>query len=282
MTVRRIGILYHPLVKAAAPLANQLRDFFSSRGIPVWLGSSWEGEQAHTQLEGTDLIISVGGDGTILRCAQIALGHGAPIIGVNLGKLGFMTELTAEEAVAMLPRILAGEGWLDERAMLAVTIAGTGSEAGRTWHGLNDVVVARGAIARMVNVMTAINGARLTNYAADGVVVATATGSTGYSLALGGPILYPGASELLLLPIVPHLSMAYPLVLPATSQISLEIRTPHQATLSVDGHVNLALKSGTVVNVRPSSYRTRFLRIHPETSFFTSLEQKLRGKRNAT
>jgi NAD+ kinase len=281
MTIRRIGILYHPLVKAAAPLASKLRDIISSRGVPVWLGSSWEGETARTQLEGTDLIISVGGDGTILRCARIALGHGTPIIGVNLGKLGFMTELTAEEAVTVLPRILAGEGWLDERAMLSVTAAGTGSEAAKTFHGLNDVVVARGAIARMVNVTAAINGAPLTNYAADGVVVATATGSTGYSLALGGPILHPRAEELLLLPIVPHLSMAHPLVLPATSQISLEIKTPHQAALSVDGHVNLALASGAAVNVEKSSYSTRFLRIHPETSFFTSLEQKLRGKRHA-
>jgi len=118
----------------------------------------------------------------------------------------------------------------------------------------------------------------LTTYKTDGVIVATATGSTGYSLAAGGPILHPQAKEFLLLPIVPHLSSAYTLVLPSTAVVKLRLSSAHQAILSVDGHINLPLSSGAVVRVKPGSIKARFLRISPQKSFYRSLEQKLKGK----
>ncbi len=140
------------------------------------------------------------------------------------------------------------------------------------------MVAARGAVARLIYVEVSIDGEPLTTYKADGVIVATATGSTGYSLATGGPILYPQAKEFLLLPILPHLSSAYTIVLPSTTIVNLRITTAHQAILSIDGQINLPLSNGAIVTIKHSSNRARFLRIPPETSFYSSLEQRLKGK----
>ena len=222
------------MIEAAYALAKEVEEFLGSSGVSVWLCSAWEGEEAKAKVNDTDLILSIGGDGTILRAAQAVVPSPTPITGINLGKLGFMTELSADEAIKRLPALLAGEGWIDERATLEAELAipGQGHKAPRIFYALNDVVVARGAIARMVYIDTSIDGEPLTTYKADGVIVATATGSTGYSLAAGGPILHPQAKEFLLLPILPHLSSAYTLVLPSTAVVKLHISTPHEAILS--------------------------------------------------
>ncbi len=278
--MKRVGILYHPMIETAYTLAKEVEEFLGSSDASVWLCSAWEGEKARAQINNTDLIISIGGDGTILRAAQAAVPELTSITGINLGKLGFMTELSAGEALAKLPALLAGEGWIDERAMLEAELSPPGEEHGvpPIFYALNDVVVARGAMARLVSIEATIDGQPLTTYKADGVIVATATGSTGYSLAAGGPILHPQAKEFLLLPIVAHLSPAYALVLPSTAVVKLRISTVHQATLSIDGHINLPLSSGATITVKHSSNTIRFLRIHPETSFYSSLEQRLKGK----
>ena len=277
--MERIGILYHPMNKAAYPLAQELKDFLGQKGVSVWLCSAWEKGEAECQLDGTDLILTVGGDGTILRAAQVAVSRSIPITGINLGRLGFMTELSVEEAKDRLPALLAGEGWIDERAMLEAELRAPDSKAGSVFHALNDVVVARGEIARMIRVGASIDGKPLTTYKADGVIVATATGSTGYSLSAGGPILHPQAEDFLLLPLLPHLSSDYTLVLPATVVVKLNLSVTHQATLSIDGHINPPASDGATIRVKQSAHKTRFLRIHPETSFYGSLERKLRGKR---
>lgn len=277
--MERIGILYHPVNKATYPLAQELNDFLSTRGVSVWLCSAWEREKAECQLDGTDLILTVGGDGTILRAAQVAASRSIPITGINLGRLGFMTELGVDEAKGRLPALLAGEGWIDERAMLEAEFWAPDNETGSVFHALNDVVVARGEVARMIRVEASIDGEPLTTYKADGVIIATATGSTGYSLSAGGPILHPQSEDFLLLPILPHLSADYALVLAATAVVKLNLRVTHQATLSIDGHINLPALDGATIRVKQSAQKTRFLRIHPKASFYGSLERKLRGKR---
>ena len=277
--MNKIGVLYHPKIESAYTLAKKLQEFLASNGVSVWLCSAWDGEEARAHLDDTDLILTVGGDGTILRAAQAVVPALTPITGINLGKLGFMTELSADEAVDKLPALLAGEGWIDERAMLEAELSATDQEEpSRVFNVLNDVVVARGALARVIYVEASINGEPLTTYKGDGVIVATATGSTGYSLAAGGPILYPEAKEFLLLPILPHLSSAYPMVLSSTAVVKLRMATTHQATLSIDGHINLPLSSGASITVKHNPNKTRFLRIHPEAFFYGSLEQRLKGK----
>ena len=274
--MKKIGVLYHPKVKATRAKTGEIRKFLDSRGISVWLCSSWEGDEARAQLGGTDLVLSVGGDGTILRAAQVVAPGEIPITGINLGKLGFMTELSADEALEKLPNLLAGEGWIDERAMLQVE---TDGQPPRMFHALNDVVVGRGATVRVIYVKASVDGQHLATYKADGVILATATGSTGYALAAGGPILYPQSKDFLLVPIAPHLSFAQAVVLPQPATVALSVDTVHEATLSIDGHISLPLSSGSVITVKRSPGTIRFLRIRAEAGFYGMLEQRLRGKR---
>jgi NAD+ kinase len=279
MLIKKIGLLYHPMVPATLVKAQELNDFLISQGVSVWVCSSWDTEKAIAHLDSTDLILTTGGDGTILRAVQVALQSGTPIIGVNMGKLGFLTELKAAEAIDQLPDLLAGKGWIDERAMLEAELQplGPGNAASGTFHALNDVVLARGEIARLIQVNTSINDKPLTNYRADGVMVASATGSTAYSLAAGGPILYPQLKDLVLVPIVPHMGLGYSLVLPSDSVIKLQLVSFNPATLSIDGHINIPVNDKTAVTLKLSSRKTRFLRLNPQDYFFNVLEEKLRG-----
>ena len=280
MVTKRVGILYHPLNDAAFTLARELQGFLDAKGISVWLCSAWEGEEAKAQVNGTDLVLTVGGDGTILRAAQAVVPNPIPITGINLGKLGFMTELKASEAKTRLPALLDGEGWIDERAMLDTElISPTNQEAPCLFHALNDVVMARGAIARVVYVDASIDGEHLTTYKADGVIVATATGSTGYSLADGGPVLHPRSDEFILLPILPHLGLSHSLVLPSASVVKLVFNSSYQGTLSIDGHINIPLASGDAITIKHSAVKIKFLRIHPKSAYYSSLEHKLKGNR---
>jgi NAD+ kinase len=275
--VKKIGILYHPKVEATRAKARELEAFIKSRGISVWVCSAWDREKAYDRLGGTDLLLTVGGDGTILRAVQVVIPGTTPITGINLGKLGFMTELDADEALEKLPSLIDAHGWIDERAMLQVEVITSGRET-RIFHALNDIVVARGEIARLIRVEASVNGQHLTTYKADAVITATATGSTGYALAARGPILYPQSRDFLLVPVAPHLSSSYPLVLPETVEVVLSLNTYHAATLSVDGHINLSLSDGDKIIIRRSPHVARFLRIRPRESFYGSLEDKLKGK----
>jgi NAD+ kinase len=277
--LKQIGILYHPMNESAGKLAKKLTKTLRQKGFDTWLCSSWEGETARTQTSGTDLILSIGGDGTILRTAQVVIPGKTPITGINLGNLGFMTELSVEEVETELPRILNGEGWIDERMVLEAEVSFPDGNPPQTFHALNDVVIARGTVARVIYVAAQINGEPFTTYKADGVIVATATGSTGYALSAGGPVLPPQSEAFLILPIVPVLtSSKHCVVLPSDSVVQLSVEAVYPATLSIDGHTNIPLNNGAVIRVRRSRFRVRFLRIHPESSFYSTLEKRLKGK----
>ena len=275
-----IGILYHPLNNAAHLRADELHKSLLSEGITAWVCSAWEEKKAYSLLDGTELILSIGGDGTILRAAQVVMGTGVPIIGINLGNLGFMTELRADEINTRLKDLLRGNGWLDKRAVLEAVIPDKESGTHKTVYALNDVVVARGAIVRMITVEISVDREPAATHRADGLIVATATGSTGYSLAAGGPILHPQSPDILLTPILPHLSKTQSIVLPKTSIIALTLKSANQGTVSIDGHINLPVSTGETVTVKHSKNTVSFLRSYPENSFYAKLEQKLKGKQN--
>jgi NAD+ kinase len=281
MTINKIGILYHPLAQVTQTKAQQISKFLKAGGIEAWTCSAWEIEQAGQNLRGTDLILTTGGDGTILRAAQVTLESGTPITGINMGNLGFLTELKASEVETQIPRLLDGKGWIDERAMLEAKLETPEGEnqPERKFHALNDIVIARGPIVKLIQIKTRINKRPLTNYRGDGVILATATGSTGYSLAAGGPILYPQSSDVVLTPIVSHLGLGYSLVLAADSSVELELVSFNPATFSVDGQVNIPVSNGAIIKVKTSPHKTRFLRLHPQHQFFNVLEDKLRGKK---
>jgi len=271
--VKRIGILYHPLREKARDLAEKLEEFLSSRGVSSWRCSTQDEDKAKPQVAGTELILSIGGDGTILRVARIVIPLSVPILGINLGRLGFITEIDGDEVLSNLPDLLKGKGWIEERAMLEAQVED------KSFHALNDVVL-RSVTVRLVNIEAEIDGAAITTYRADGIIVATATGSTSYSLASGGPILHPQSKEIVLKPISCHLGLSHALVLLPQSIVDLKVARREKVILSIDGQVELPLSDGQNIRVKLSPYIARFLRIHEPTYFYSSLWQKLGGGRN--
>ena len=273
--MKRIGILYHPLREKARDLAEKLEEFLSSRGVSSWRCSAWDEDKAKPRVAGTELILSIGGDGTILHAARIVIPLSVPILGINLGRLGFITEIDGNDALSDLPDLLEGKGWIEERAMLEAKVAD------QTFHALNDVVL-RSVAVRLINIAAKIDGTVLTTYRADGVIVATATGSTSYSLASGGPILHPQSKEIVIQPVSCHLGLSYALILPPQSTVDLKIARGEKAILSIDGQVELSLSDGQNIRVKLSPHVARFLRIHEPAYFYSSLWQKLGGRRNAS
>lgn len=268
---KRVGILYHPQLEKARDLANRLEALLSARGVSSWQYSTVDEDKAKSQVPGSDLIFSIGGDGTILKVARIVIPSTVPILGVNLGKLGFITELNAAEIVTKLTDLLEGSGWLEERAMLEAHLND------RSFHALNDVVL-RSTTVRLVNIKAEIDGAMLATCRADGIIIATATGSTGYSLAAGGPILHPQSKEIVLQPISCHLGLNHALIISPQSRVKLKIDAEDKAMLSLDGQVNLPLPPNQDVMVKLSPHTAHLLRIHSAAYFYGSLWQKLRWK----
>ena len=277
--MNKIGLVYHPLNERALRQAQRLQELIEKEGVSTWICSAWDPPALKNELENTDLIITAGGDGTILRAAQIVAEFNIPITGINLGRLGFMTELATTEAELEISRLLNGEGWLDERALLETEIDQPSRSADHIchFHALNDVVVARGGIARIIGIDASIDGTHIASYKADGAIVSTATGSTGYALAAGGPIMHPQATDYLLVPIVPHISFHYPLLVPHHSVVKLKVFANNPATMSIDGHISMPLINQTVVTVRASTKKVNFLRLKPKSDFFARLEQKIKG-----
>ena len=269
--MKRIGILYHPGLQKARDLTNKLEEKLSAQGVSSWQCSAWEEDKAKSQVAGSDLIFSIGGDGTILHAARIITPLSVPILGINLGRLGFITEMDGSEALPKLPDLLKGNGWIEERGMLQAQLEDKG------FYALNDVVVRSTAVS-LVNIMVKIDGGLLATYRADGIILATATGSTAYSLAAGGPILHPQSKEIILQPISCHLGLGYSLILSPQSVIKLEVTGGNEAILSLDGQVDLPLSDEQNVEVKLSPYVARFLRIHQSSYFYSSLWQKLKGK----
>ncbi|MFW0859312.1 MAG: NAD(+)/NADH kinase [Dehalococcoidia bacterium] len=290
--MRRVGILFNANIAAAPGLAQSLAKKLQQSGVSVWAYPASDEARAGEELAGTEMILSLGGDGTMMRAARLAAPEAIPILGINLGNLGFTTEISGREALTRISSFLNGESWTDERAMLQaelpescpgyvdrVRTRSTDYGDGKSViHALNDVVVGRGSIIRVIRVKASVDGQPVTTYKGDGVIVATATGSTGYSLASGGPILFPSAEEILLTPIAPHLSLATSLVLSPQSLVELEVRTAHEARVSIDGQLELPLRSGDTVRIRRSPYTTRLLRIQPRSFFHQTLLQKLSAR----
>lgn len=273
--MKQIGILYHPRIERAKTFSAELGKFLEAKGFLPWICSAWDEEEARSKASGSKLVISIGGDGTILRVVRAVAPHSVPVVGINFGHLGFMAELTMDTALDKLPVLLDGGGWVEERVMLQAELTSSGT----LLHGLNDVFVGRRSLVRLVRVETSINGELLTTYRADGVIVATATGSTGYSLAADGPILHPQAREVVLKPVCPHFCFDRTLVLPPESKVTMKVITTHEAVMSLDGQIELPLQDGDEVKVSISPYVARFLRIQPVQYFYTSLEAKLRSAR---
>jgi NAD+ kinase len=273
--MKRIGLLHHPKLPATQPLAETMACQVEEHGLAVWTGSAWDEDAVRGQVPSLDLLVTLGGDGSILRAARMGCEQGVPVLGVNMGRLGFLAELEPDGWLAALPRLVAGDYWIEERMMLYAEYH-RGEEC-RQYEALNDVVVSRGSLARIVRLVTHIDGSYLTTYAADGLIVSTATGSTAYALAVGGPILPPQLKNILLIPIAPHLSMDRAIVLSQGAVVRVQIQTDHQAILTVDGQFEYELLDGDWVTVQASPHVGRFLHFQDRTYFYRTLMKRLRG-----
>jgi NAD+ kinase len=273
--MKRFGLLYHPKIEASQGLARQIEARLRALGSEAWCASSWDEPTVVDRLDHSDLLITFGGDGTLVRTARHTSGHALPILGVNLGRLGFLAELQPSELDGRLERLVEGQYWLEERMMLHADLKREG-ETIRSFESLNDVVVSRGCMARVIRVDTYIDGQFLTTYTADGVIVATPTGSTAYSLAVGGPIIDPRLSNILLTPIAPHLTVATALVLPGEARVEMEVNAEYEAVLTVDGQVDVALQDADVVMVGASQHTCRFVRMGERSYFYRTLVERLK------
>lgn len=279
--LRRIGILYPNQLTEAASLSEEVERWLRPQVQEVWRASIWESLIPEERLRTTDLLLVLGGDGTLLRAARLVSPWGVLLLGINVGRLGFLTELHPGQLLQQLPEILSGGGYIDERTMLQAellqpAVGGQPPEPGKgPYHALNDVVVGRQSLGRPVYISVDVDGIRLAVYRADAVIVCTATGSTGYNLSSGGPIMHPSLREMLLTPVAPHLSLAKSLVLPPSSVVELRVATDHRAALTVDGQGDLELADGDGVRVTVSPHVARFLRLSPPSEFYFGLGRRL-------
>ena len=244
-----------------------------------WMCHASDDEGLESCMSQTTVVISVGGDGTILRAARAAAPYKVPVLGINLGRLGFMTELRSDEALDRVGWYLeGGAGWVEERAMLQAVMISAGNKTDvkqNVFHALNDVVIGRGNLPRLVHIEASLNGVPLTTYYSDALIVATATGSTGYALAAGGPILHAASQDMVVIPVAPHVSLGSGLVLSGDTIITLSVKTDTPALVSVDGLEDLPIRPGDVVEVQRSPFTARFLRARDPKHFYGTLIQRL-------
>jgi NAD+ kinase len=268
---QRVGICYNPLAEGAQDLARDVAGLVKKLGREAWVGDQSDPAVTRDLVLESDLLICLGGDGTVLRCARMAIGLETPILGVNLGRLGFLTELDGEEIRTRLDEILDGNPRIEERAMLRAIVPGTD----HVLHGLNDIVVGRATLSRAIQLAVDVDGVRIADYRCDGVIVATATGSTAYALSNGGPILYPESRDLVVVPVAPHLAAQHAVVIPESETVYITLEPRQHAVLSVDGEADLEMHERESVVVALSEYRSLLLRLHPRTDFYMRMATRL-------
>jgi NAD+ kinase len=278
--VKTIAIFYQGRKEATYHLAAQLGPTLHKQGYEVRLVDLRNESQEcpSPTFEGCDLVLVLGGDGTIVHAARLCACIGIPIVGINFGRVGFLTELDPDEVTTHLHYYLNGDPsvWVDERTMLHAVLDQDGKS--EEFLALNDIVIARGTWPRVVQVHTWIDDFDYNTSYSDGVIVSTATGSTAYNLAVGGPLLHPRVKSTVLTPIAAHLASDRSLVLHPEATIKLQIRTGSQnGVFSSDGQLNREVKDGAIITVHKSKYITRFLRRRPPTYFYQIINAKLKN-----
>lgn len=279
---RFVGILHHPKKPESSELAAEIGNFLRDQGVAgIWHESAWESEAVMDHLPNVDLLITLGGDGTLLRAARLGARHGVPMLGVKMGRLGFLAEILPDNWQRPLLHMLSGNYWLEKRLMVRARVFRPAAP-GRPptciceYDALNDVVLSRGGLARVVRISAKLDGGYLTTYTCDGLIVSTATGSTGYALAVDGPILPPELRNILVIPIAPHLSMDRAIVLAEGTEICLQAYTDHEAMLTVDGQFVVEVRDGDTVIVTGSPHLAQFIRLRDHSYFYQTLMEKLR------
>jgi NAD+ kinase len=273
--VRRIGFAYNPTKEDAVELSARATGWCAVRGIESWAVASGDTPALLAALPGVDVLVVLGGDGTFLRAARAVAETQVPIVGVNLGKIGFLSKAEANELEGLLAKIVEGRYRLENRMGLRGAIHGErGGAARHSFIALNDVVVARGALARVVHLDVEIGPSHLATYVADGLVVASPTGSTGYSFSAGGPILDPVSRNLIVTPIAAYLSALGSVVVSPDQVVRCRVLEALEALVSVDGREDFPIGVGDAVTVAALEQPVRFLEPEGAVPFWDLLRQK--------
>ena len=282
-----LGILYHPRLPEARTLSDALTGVLEGLGYNVWSASAWNEEAVLPFYTDTAALVTIGGDGTILRAARSLIPTAIPIIGIRYGRLCFLADIAPEDAIAQVPLLVAEHEEPEQRTMLQATCSPPILDpklmqehhplltSAPQLHALNDVVIARGAVGRPITIDATIDGEPFHSYRCDAVILSTATGSTGYALAASGPVLNPASHSFILVPVSAHATLANAMVLEPDSAAELTVHSDHGAFLSIDGQIDVPLPDGASVTVQRSPFSASFLRSERQP-FYTQLLRRLR------
>lgn len=273
--IKRVIIAAHPDVPEALALVDGIGRFLTEHGINESHGKIYDpGIRQAVRDGGVDLFIALGGDGTMLRAGHLCAPYKIPILGINLGRFGFLTTVQSENWKSTLEQVVAGDCWHERRMMLHTEHQRQNETLG-AWEVVNECFVGRGDTMRPVHLVTEIDDYVLTTYVADGLIVATATGSTAYALAAGGPILPPQLRNILIVPVAPHLSVERAIVLDENSSVRVTIDSKHAAVLTIDGQVSTPLQYGDQVVVSASDHNVKFVRVQSPDYFYRNLTSRM-------
>lgn len=273
--VTRVGLAFNPTNPAAIAARDRAAAWWAARSVATWTAEAGDTPRLLAELPTTDLLIVLGGDGTFLRAARAVAEVDVPLLGVNLGKVGFLSKVEADELEPLLDRILVGEFELESRMVLEGRIRPAAGEDGRAFFALNDVVVARGALARVVRLEVEIARSHVATFIADGLIVASPTGSTGYSFSAGGPILDPTSRNLVVTPIAGYLSAIRSIVVAPRHVVRCRVVAAHEAIVSIDGREDRPLGVGDIVEVRAGERPIRLVEPAGAIPFWDLLRQKV-------
>jgi NAD+ kinase len=275
--VRRIGFAYNPTIPAASALNDRAGAWLDQHRISHWAAPAADRPTLHENLPGSDVLVVIGGDGTFLRGARAVIEDDVPLLGINVGKVGFLSKVEAGELERVLGQLIAGEFSIEERMALEGRITradGDATELGRL-VALNDVVIARGSLARVVRLEVSIDSSHLATFVADGLVVASPTGSTGYSFSAGGPILDPKARNLVVTPIAGYLTTIRSVVVGPSEVVTCKVLDAHEALVSIDGREDLPIAVGDVVEVRAIERPIRLVEPNGSQPFWDLFRHKV-------
>lgn len=271
----RVGFAYNPTSDPAIELRERAQGWAAVHGVDHWAATAADREALHRELPGTDVLLVLGGDGTFLRAARAVIDDDVPILGINVGKVGFLSKVEAGAIERVLGLLLDGRYTLEPRMALDGRILRGGEQLGERLAALNDIVIARGALARVVRLDTSIDSSHLASFVADGLVVATPTGSTGYSFSAGGPVLGPTARNLVVTPIAGYLTTIRSVVVGPEAVVRCRIVAAHEALVSVDGREDIPLAVGDVVEVRAIERPVRLVEPEGSQAFWDLFRQKV-------
>lgn len=276
--MKNIGILSNPHYPQTWDLAMLIQDTLRARGVQALCSCANLEEQQPSFPPDLDMLITLGGDGTMLRAAHLVSETATPILGIHMGRLGFLAEVRVDDWQQSLEQIFRGEHWVEERSMLRGELHRPGETLG-PWQALNEIVIGRSGIAHMVQLATFVDGGYFTTYVADGLIVATATGSTAYALSAGGPILPPELRNMLLVPICPHLSLERTIVLADGATVTIQVESTREGVFIVDGIIRIELQPGDRIDLTISPHVAHFVRLYDRRQVYETLLERLRPRR---